>query len=230
MEQTKYVLNTIPEDSSSSESIINDKTDGNLCIELTFYPDTIPQIKSYYIMTPNEYEELKSIYMDIYIENFINNENLIKDKLDIYIINNLNNIRIIKNFISNFGNPFDILSLINAKRNQPTKLSNIETITDKFSESNSDNCDELLEPIHKPKNRPDLTSQFILREKNIDSICDDIDSDSETYIDTMTEIIELYNKSKKIDNDKIKKISDNKPELLNDKILNDLINNISKDV
>jgi hypothetical protein len=262
MEQAKYVLNAIPEDNSSSESGKNLNSDDKLCVELTFYPDTMPSIKSYYIMTPTEYEELNGVYMDIYIENFINDEDLTKDKLDIYLIHNSNNAKIIKNFINNFGNPFDIINLINAKRKQQSVKSerhvhNIDTITDNYSESESDSdtvstgrqCEEVSEPIQKPKqqsSKPNLTSQYLPKQtihsstksivsktkhtKSIKNINQDIhfdsDSDSEAYIDTMTEIIDIYNKSKKIDNDKIKKITSNRPELLKDVILNELTNNM----
>jgi hypothetical protein len=252
MEQTKYVLNPIIEDEASSENVLN--SDGKLCVELTFYPDTMPSTKSYYIMTPIEYEELNSIYMDIYIENFINDENLTKDKLDIYLIHNPDNALIIKNFLNKFGNPFDIINLINIKRKQQSIKSekhvhNIDTITDNFSESESEsdttstgnNCEEISEPIQKPKqkiSKPNLTSQFLPKkskstksskqtnqESNLKSESES-ESESESYIDAMTEIIDTYNKSKKIDNDKLKKISDNRPELLNDAILNELANKI----
>jgi len=75
---------------------IHEQDNNDLCIELTYYPDNIPSIKSYYFMSPSEYEELKSLHLDLYIENFIENEELTKDKLDIYLVNNSNNINIIR--------------------------------------------------------------------------------------------------------------------------------------
>ena len=41
----------------------------------------------------------------------------------------------------------------------------------------------------------------------------------------MTEIIETYNKSKKIDESKLEKLSNKKPDMLNDLVLNELIKN-----
>ncbi len=65
MEQNKLTLKAIPEDDSSSDN--NEYIHDICCIELTFYPDTMPSIKSYYIMTNSEYEELKSLHMDLYM-------------------------------------------------------------------------------------------------------------------------------------------------------------------
>jgi hypothetical protein len=102
----------------------------------------LPQIKSYYEVSPLEYENLKSMHIDIYIDNFLNGENLEKDKLDIYVISNNSNIKIIKNFINQFGNPFDILGLITEKKKNIKQISNEHSnlnLNLKFSEeSNSD--------------------------------------------------------------------------------------------
>lgn len=182
--------------------ILEQDNNNDLCIELTYFPDNIPSIKSYYFMTPSEYEELKSLHLDLYIENFIENEELTKDKLDIYLINNSNNINIIRNFINIFGNPFDILTIIHSKKNNKCIVNN-DIIVTEFSESSD-------EPIIKPK------------KKNYSA---DIDSDSDEYINTMTEIIETFNKSKTVDEIKLSNIINN-PEIQNDNIFSEIINNI----
>ena len=106
---TKSPLNTIYEDDSSSDqNLIN-----TVCVEITYFPDNLPAIKSYYLMSQIEHKDLITLYMDLYIENFINEEELTKDKIDIYVINNSNNINICRNFLKTFGNPFNILNLIN---------------------------------------------------------------------------------------------------------------------
>lgn len=187
MNKFKQNLNPIDE-SSDDNNDIND----NLCIELTYYPDSIPAIKSYYILTPEEYEELKSLHMDLYIENFINDEILTKDKLDIYHVINSKNIKIIDEFIKLYGNPFDIIQLINSKKN--SKIKNTEILATEFSDSDD------------------------IKAKN--------DTDSDDYIQTMTEIIETYNKSKKVDESKLQKLYEEKPELQNDDILANLKNTL----
>lgn len=181
-----------------------------LCVEITYYPDTMPQIKSYYIMSPNEYEDLKSLYIDVYIDDFINNEDLTKDKLDIHLVQNINNITIFKKFIELFGNPFDIINLINIKKNLSAKNNtNNEILENNFSEhessedDNSGTSNEFLENKNKKNN----------------------ETDSDEYIDTMTEIIDTYNKSKKIDESKIQKLIQDKPELKYDMILSELQQN-----
>jgi hypothetical protein len=144
MELYKNPLKPILEDDTSSEN--NDDMNNKCCIELTFYPDTMPSIKSYYIMTNLEYEDLKTLHMDLYIENFLNDEDLTKEKLDIYVVNNSNNIITIKNFINQFGNPFDIINFINAKNYKQKQLNKLkqqektvaENLIDNFSESESE--------------------------------------------------------------------------------------------
>jgi hypothetical protein len=187
MNKLKQNLNTIEE--SPDDNIDNN----NLCIELTYYSDSIPAIKSYYILTAEEYEELKLLHMDLYIENFINSETLTKDKLDIYEINNNKNIIIIDEFIKLYGNPFDILQLINSNKNTKKiiKKQNIDILATEFSDSD----DHIIE-------------------KN--------ESDSDDYIETMTEIIETYNKFKKVDETKLQKLYDENPNLKNDDVLANL--------
>ena len=212
LDDTKTVLESIPE--------------GNIIVELTYYPDTMPSIKSYYMMTNIEYEELKTLHMDLYIENFMDNEDLTKEKLDIYVINNLINIQIIKNFINQFGNPFDIIHFIYVKQTiQRQKQTNkmvetkgkINCLIDNYSDSNSDT---ILEPIIKPINKKSVI--------NLDTETDiknSSDSDSDSYIMSVADIIDTYNKTNKIDNEKIKKISSgkNKLNILNDAIINELL-------
>jgi hypothetical protein len=201
--------------------------DNNLYIELTYYTETMQQIKSYYIMTLSEYEELKSLHMDLYIENFLNDEKLTKDNLDIYVINNKENINILKKFINVFGNPFDILGLINLSKNKIINKSqqNVEKelgelLLKQFSDSNSDSTPEnFSEPIFQINKNKNKTKTKI----------EESDSDSEDYIETMTEIIKTYNKSKTIDDVNLRKLSLKKPDLLNDTIISELYNkNINK--
>jgi hypothetical protein len=231
-------------ESSSDNNDINDK----LCIELTYYADNIPSIKSYYIMTNNEYEELKTLHMDLYIENFLNDEDLKKEQLDIYIVNNVNNINKIKNFIDQFGNPFDIINLINIKQAEQKQLNKIKeeilktnNLIDKFSDSNSESTSEYsnyeLEDIYPnvlnskfnslsvPLIKPKLNIKSLISIENNINSDDESDNNSESYIDTVTEIIDTFNKSKKIDDDKLKAISLNRPHLLKDNVLNELISN-----
>ena len=84
------LLNSIPEDISTSE---NDTNMNKLVVELIYFSDYIHAIKSYYLLTNDEYENLINLQRDIYIDNFLNNERLDKDKLDIHIIQNTNNIK-----------------------------------------------------------------------------------------------------------------------------------------
>jgi hypothetical protein len=246
-----HTLRSVPEIDSGSENNNNENENGKLCIELTFYPDTLPSIKSYYLMTPIEYEELKTLHLDLFIENFINDEDLTKEKLDIYLINNSNNIKIIKSFINQFGNPFDIINYINAKLSIQKQLNKIkiqeksmvESIVDNFSESEteteSSNCQ--VEDVSKFINKPRLSefsnsvlhksseySSKMSKPSKIYVKNDDSESDSESYIDTVTEIIDSYNKLKKVDNEKLEIISKNRPDLLKDSILNDLTSNQTK--
>jgi hypothetical protein len=104
MEINKNVLNTIFEDESSSDS----KPVDRLYIEITYFSDNMPSIKSYYMMSEIEYKDLKTLHMDLYLDDFINEEELSRDKLDIHIIHNSNNIRLCRDFLKLFGNPFDI--------------------------------------------------------------------------------------------------------------------------
>ena len=115
---------------NSSKQMLNPIIEENndLCVELTFYSDSLPAMKSYYIMNSADFEELNSLHMDIYIENFVNSETLTKNNFDIYLINNPSNIVICKNFIEQFGNPFDIMALICAKRTKKMEIKQINLI------------------------------------------------------------------------------------------------------
>lgn len=170
-----------------------------LCIEIIYYPDIIPSIKSYYLMTKEEYEDLKTLYMDIYIENFLNSEDLTKDKLDIHIINNANNIKILKNFIDIFGNSFDILNLINAKKNITSNRAEFQKT-------------ELLDNFSDHGHKTSLSEH-----------ASSTDTDTDEYINIMTEVIDMFNKSQKVDEVKIKKLIQDKPNLINDDVLSELI-------
>jgi len=248
-----HSLRSVPEIDSGSENNNNENENGKLCVELTFYPDTLPSIKSYYLMTPIEYEELKTLHLDLFIENFINDEDLTKEKLDIYLINNSNNIKIIRSFINQFSNPFDIINYINAKQSIQKQLNKIkiqeksmvDSIIDNFSESDTEtetsNCQ--VEDVSKFINKPRLSefsnsvlhkcseySSKISKPSKIYVKNDNSESDSESYIETVTEIIDSYNKLKKVDNEKLEIISKNRPDLLKDSILNELTSNQTKNV
>jgi hypothetical protein len=208
-------LSTISEDKYQND----DEKKDNLFIELTYYPDTLPAIKSYYIMTKAEYSDLQGIHMDLYIDNFLNDETLTRDKLDIHIINNKINQNKLKEFIDIYGNPFDIITLINSKQNNnhtnKTKPVNYEAklaelLVSEFSDSDSEK-NNISEPIFKPKSKTiDLKSSS--------------ESDSDDYINTVTEIIETFNKSQKVDGEKLEKLTKLKPELLKDNIINEIVN------
>ena len=184
-------------------------TTNKYMVELTYYPDTLPPIKSYYLWSHEELENFKSLHMDLYIENFLNDEDLTKEKIEIYIVNNPKNIEICVNFLKIYSNPFDILSFINDRLHNKTTNYKFNNLENNFSESNSGS--DSNQPIITPKNQ------------NVNIA--NSESDSEDYIETMTEIIEIYNKSKKIDESKIEKLTAQKPEMLNDQILNELLNN-----
>ena len=142
------ILNSIPEDISTSET---DTNINKLVVEIIYYSDFMPAIKSYYLLTNEEYENLMNLQRDIYIENFFNNERLEKDKLDIHIIQNINNIKLCKEFLSTFGNTFDILSYItNFKNHDINNLNNFIIDNNKFSdelETDSDKIDTITEII-----------------------------------------------------------------------------------
>ena len=201
MNHTKQLLNPIIEENNE------------LCVELTYFSDILPAIKSYYLMTSTEFEELNSLYMDIYIENFINGETLTKDNLDIYLINNSSNIMLCKNFIEQFGNPFDILTLINAKKLKNTEIKNkTDLLTTDFSDT-----DTSIEYNNSETESDSVEySEQIIRSKNKTN-------EDDKCINTLTEIIHTYNKTKKINKDKVEYIASNKPELLKDDILNDIL-------
>ncbi len=201
MNHTKQLLNPIIEENNE------------LCVELTYFSDILPAIKSYYLMTSTEFEELNSLYMDIYIENFINGETLTKDNLDIYLINNSSNIMLCKNFIEQFGNPFDILTLINAKKLKNTEIKNkTDLLTTDFSDT-----DTSIEYNNSETESDSVEySEQIIRSKNKTK-------EDDKCINTLTEIIHTYNKTKKINKDKVEYIASNKPELLKDDILNDIL-------
>jgi len=187
-----------------------------LCVELTYFSDTLPSIKSYYIMSPNEYEELKTLYLDIYIENFINGETLTKDKLDVYLINNIENVSKCKTFIEQFGNTFDILSLIHAKKTKSKETKKINICSEIFTTGFSDTDDSNNINSESDSDSLEYTERFIKLKSN---------KSDDKYINTLTEIIDTYNKSNIVDNKKIKEIAENKPELLKDDILSEIIKN-----
>lgn len=251
MDMYKNTLNAIPEEQHFNNEDMPYENN-KLCIELTIYLESMPSIKSYYFMSHIEYEELKTLHMDLYIENFINKEDLTKEKLDIYLVNNSNNINIIQNFIGQFGNPFDIINHINTKQTIQKQLNKIkkqdthivDSLIDNFSESDSDSSNAIIDKIFPNSimakscsNKECLTIKkkvltntdpIINSESNSETDSglateSDSGSDSDSYIDTVSEIIDTYNKSKKIDNEKIQKISQHRPDLLNDVILDELI-------
>jgi hypothetical protein len=167
---------------SISEVVDSDDDNTNLdklYVEITYYPDHMPQIKSYYKLTKDEYKEITTIYMDLYIDNFINGEKITKDNLDIHIINNPINIEKCKNFIETFGNPFDILLYINERK--------IRSFTVKTKEDSLeiDSDSEIFKNSTLNENQYILKSNFS-------------DSDSDEYINTLTDIIGTYNKTKTI--------------------------------
>lgn len=201
--------------------IIEENND--LCVELTYFSDTLPAIKSYYIMSNSEYEEITSFHMDIYIENFINNETLTKDNLDIYLINNTSNMLLCKNFIEQYGNPFDILSLINAKKQSmlKSKINKNNTPNDILDSnfSDTDTSISLNSDSNSNSNSNSESAEYsehCFKNKKTNKSTD-------KYIDTLTEIIDIYNKTNIIDNTKLDDIKLNKPELLKDDIINDII-------
>jgi len=187
-----------------------------LCIELTYFSDTSPAIKSYYLMSPTEYEELNSLYMDIYIENFMNGETLTKDNLDIYLINNSSNILICKNFIEQFGNPFDILTLINAKKSKNTEIKNIKMKNNLLTTDFSDSETSIEYNNSETESDSVEYSEHMVKSKQIIQ-------DDDKCINTLTDIIHTYNKTKKINKEKVEYIASNKPELLKDEILSDIL-------
>lgn len=167
---------------SITEVVDSDDDNTNLdklYVEITYYPDHMPQIKSYYKLTKDEYKEITTIYMDLYIDNFINGEKITKDNLDIHIINNPINIEKCKNFIETFGNPFDILLYINERK--------IRSFTVKTKEDGLeiDSDSEIFKNSTLNENQYISKSNFS-------------DSDSDEYINTLTDIIGTYNKTKTI--------------------------------
>jgi hypothetical protein len=203
-------LKPISEDESpNTEPDLTNK----ILVEISYFPDTLPSIKSYYMWSHEELETFKSLHMDLYIENFLNNEDLTKEKIDIYVVNNPKNIEICRNFLNIYSNPFDIKMLINDRlqnKNTNYRFNNLEK---DFSEFGSESISDLDQPIVQPKNKHQHQHQHHTSE-----------SDSDEYIETMTEIIETYNKSKQIDESKLEKLATRKPELLNDLVLNELVN------
>jgi hypothetical protein len=179
----------------NSDDEIDIKNNNSICIEVTFFADTLPSIKSYYILSKEEYDSVRMMHLDLYLENFINEETLSKDKLDIHIITNIQNIELITKFLDRFGNPFDILLYINEKKNNVEHKSN--------SNIKSKNKNKLLDIFESNK---------------------DTETDSDDYINTMTEIIDSYNKNAKLDEEKLIKLSLKNPEILNDNIINEIKN------
>ncbi len=166
-----------------SENDSNENTTNKLCIELTYYSDSIPSIKSYYFMSSEEYEELENMHIDLYIEDFMNGEDLTKEKLDIYLINNPKNILVIEEFLRLYGNPFDILSYIKTLSEQisepimkPKKTYEInsESETETDSEDSIDVMTEIINNFNKTKTfdkeqlnkYPNLLNDNIINEIN----------------------------------------------------------------
>ena len=183
-------LEPIPEISSSDDSNNNINNINKLMVEIIYYPDNIPPIKSYYLMNQVEYDNLINLHIDLFIENFINDENINKDNLDIHIINNSDNIELCKKFISVFGNTFDILSYLLKKKSTINDNPNIGIYYNNYSDSDS------------------------LSETNLKN-------NSDENIDTITEVIDSYNKLGIINKDKISNLINNN---INDDIINEINN------
>jgi len=200
IESNKQTINNSEINLKSDITEKTEQTNIKFYIEIIFYPDNLPPIKSYYIMNQQEYDYLTSLHMDIYIEDFMNGENLTKDKLDIHVINNYKNIEIMSKFINLFENPFDIISFIKAKKSiQIIKPSN------EYNQ-NFELSDHELNETESEKNGT--------KEKN--------ETESDDYINTMTEIIESFNKTKKFDGTKLNKLLKEKPELKEDIVLSEI--------
>ena len=206
MNNSKQLLNPIIEENNE------------LCVELTYYSDILPAIKSYYIMNLSEYEELNSLYMDIYIENFINGETLTKNNFDIYLINNPSNIIICKNFIEQFGNPFDIKSLIYAKKLKNTEVKTLNVTYNELLINNFSDSEMTIDDTSSDTESDSVEySERMIKSKNIINLSDD------KSINTLTEIIDTFNKTKIVNKSKIQQLIENKSELLKDEVLKDII-------
>ena len=222
MEINKQTLNTIFEEESSSEH----NNSENVYVEITYFPDNMPSIKSYYVMNQNEYKDLKTIYLDLYIDDFINEEELTKDKIDIHIINNPNNIKLCKEFLKIFGNPFDILTLISEKKkvfesNQKKFSTNKQVLSNNFSDTSDSETSN--------KNSDDNNLDMLMGKTNKKTLINsESESDSEDYIATMTEIIETFNKTKNVDELKLKKLTESKPDTLFDNIIGEIAKSATK--
>lgn len=222
MEINKQTLNTIFEEESSSEH----NNSENVYVEITYFPDNMPSIKSYYVMNQNEYKDLKTIYLDLYIDDFINEEELTKDKIDIHIINNPNNIKLCKEFLKIFGNPFDILTLIGEKKkvfesNQKKFSTNKQVLANNFSDTSDSETSN--------KNSDDNNLDMLMGKTNKKTLINsESESDSEDYIATMTEIIETFNKTKNVDELKLKKLTESKPDTLFDNIIGEIAKSATK--
>jgi hypothetical protein len=208
MDKTITILNDDTNDITSKQN--------NLCVEITYYSDSLPSIKSYYLMSSIEYEDLKTQHMDIFIENFMNDEDLTKDKLDIHIVHNVNSIKIFKDFVNTFGNPFDILTTINAKKHMSSKkndkISSSDILDTNFSDKESlDESDE------------DSVKHFKYGKLQLfERAQADSDIDSDEYITTMTEIIDTFNKTKKVDKEKMNKLIKENPKIGDDAIISEI--------
>lgn len=222
MEINKQTLNTIFEEESSSEH----NNSENVYVEITYFPDNMPSIKSYYVMNQNEYKDLKTIYLDLYIDDFINEEELTKDKIDIHIINNPNNIKLCKEFLKIFGNPFDILTLISEKKkvfesNQKKFSTNKQVLSNNFSDTSDSETSN--------KNSDDNNLDMLMGKTNKKTLINsESESDSEDYIATMTEIIGTFNKTKNVDELKLKKLTESKPDTLFDNIIGEIAKSATK--
>lgn len=184
-------------------------------VELTYYADTMPQIKSYYAMTQTEYQNLNLLYLDLYIENFINDEELTKDKLDIHTITNPESINVCRTFLNNFNNPFDIILLIREKINASCANKHIFHKYPVFNNLSVDSDFSNADEKHIANNDIVLNS----------STQTSSNADSDEDINTITEIIDTYNKSKTNGKNKLINLSNANPKLLNDPILNEIIDN-----
>lgn len=172
----KIKLHPIPESISTSESDNQDK----IAVEIIYYPDTLPTLKSYYLLSYDEYNDLLKIHRDLYIENFINNEKLTKDKLDIHIIQNDDNIILCKNFIKIFGNTFDILNYINNIKisNDDLDINNFIINDDKFSDDSEissennliDTITDIIDIYNKSNQIDNRINNILIKDDIIDEL------------------------------------------------------------
>ena len=114
-------------------SIDNISTELNI-IMITFYPKFINNIRSYHILSLNEYNDLINIVNDkhFFIENFlriskISYEHVSNDNINITIIENEKK-NIISDYLDIFNNDFDIYNMI--MNNYISESDSISSISD----------------------------------------------------------------------------------------------------